>query len=462
MPAKTVGYVHIGQSWVPEIALRVPEIPCTVLVQGKEKAAMATQWHRAKRPKKDGGGVYPGVRYREHKERKMDAVNLDRYYSITYWLDGKTRTEGIGWATAGHDAEEAADLLAQLKRNQKSCEGPRTMQDVREAAERERVANEAEAQKQAKLNISFSEYFDGYYLPEVEAVNKPETIEKAKQHKRVWIDPEVGDLPMHEIEIEHVKRIRAKMLKAKRSPRMIQYVFTTFNAVWRSAYEDGHVKGPSPAKSRSFRVTMPKLDNRKERFLTSEEEKTLLAALAARSTQVHDIATVSLDCGLRWSEIASLTWDRVDIENGTLHLTRTKSHKSRWVPTTQRVKSLLVGQGEGKPGELVFKSRYGKKLRILSHSFSRAVEEIGLNDHVKDRKLRISFHSLRHTFASRVLAAGASLYEVSKLLGHGSVVVTERYSHLVQDDLENAVKRMEAARIAEKSGGKVVQLKQQA
>lgn len=417
------------------------------------------KWYKAERSQKLGGGHYPGVRYREHKTRKMDAVNLDRYYSIYYWWESKTVSEGIGWASEGHGAEEAAEALAELKRNQKNGVGPCTLAAVRESAAAERVSEEKERREQARLDISFQDFFEQHYLPEIRHANKPETIQKTISHVTHWIGPVVGDLSFREITLSHCKKIKRNLMDVGRAARTIQYVFTSFEAIWRFAQDDGLVLSHAPSKVRSFKKSLPKLDNRKERFLTFDEENRLLSYLGEKSSTTYDMVVVSLDTGLRWSEITALTWDRVDLESGVFHLTHTKSGESRWVPFTERVRLLLQEIGQGTSGEYVFQNRWGKRIDKLSLSFSRAVKAVGLNNGVTDPKMKISFHSLRHTFASRVLKAGASIYEVSKLLGHGSVKVTERYSHVVQEDLQSAIRKLELLHVEQRTKGKVVAMK---
>lgn len=400
---------------------------------------------------------FKGVRYRKHATRKH-GVQADRYYVLTYKIDGKTKTEAVGWASEGVKPSEAYDLHCQLLQNRKKGQGPRTIAEMRTEGDEERAEREAEKRRQARLNISFKEYFEQYYLPEVLQANRPETVDKTKIQVDKWIDPVVQELPMREITLEYIKRIRTNLNKKKRSPRTIQYVFVSFNAIWNMAREDGFVEGESPAKMRSFRKTMPKVDNRRERFLTRDEEDKLLAELARRSRQLHDMALLSIECGLRRGEIFALTWDCVDFESETLHLRRTKSDKSRWVPLTQRAKAMLLNLEPGSAGEFVFLDRFGNPLKALSNSFDKAVNKVGLNDGITDRKMKIVFHSLRHSYASNFLKSGGSLYALSKLMGHGSINVTERYGHLANDDLVAATKQMEASRTSERSGGKVLPL----
>lgn len=75
---------------------------------------------------------YPGVRYREHATRKHGVQPARYYYTIVYKLDGKTREEGIGWASEGVKPAECAELLAKLKKQRKEGSGPRTLAEARE------------------------------------------------------------------------------------------------------------------------------------------------------------------------------------------------------------------------------------------------------------------------------------------------------------------------------------------
>ena len=62
---------------------------------------------------------------------------------------------------------------------------------------------------------------------------------------------------------------------------------------------------------------------------------------------------------------------------------------------------------------------------------------------------KLHFHSLRHTFATWLVQDGVNIYEVQKLLGHSSVKVTEIYSHLVANELHNAVNKLSIFTVAE-------------
>jgi len=90
----------------------------------------------------------------------------------------------------------------------------------------------------------------------------------------------------------------------------------------------------------------------------------------------------------------------------------------------------------------------------VSNVFQIVADAIGMNNGVTDRRQKLVFHSLRHTYASWLVEQGVDLYTVKELMGHGTLAMTERYSHLAPDTLRRAVKTLEAG--LKKSKGKVV------
>jgi integrase len=264
---------------------------------------------------------------------------------------------------------------------------------------------------------------------------------------------------MRDLGLAHVNRIKANLAAAERSPRMQQYVFRTFSQVWNAAFDHGFVKAPCPTKNHSFRL--PKVDNEKQRYLTLDEEKTLLKCLIKKGQQHHDMAVVSIDAGLRFGEIAALTWGCVDTGTRIIRVLDSKG-KDRFVPMTQRLVEVFDAMEASDPGVLVFPGRNGKPHKEAPSQFRRAVVDAKLNENVTIKKMRASFHTLRHTYASRLVQAGVDLYRVQRLLGHSTPIMTQRYSKLADQDLRRAVETMEASQAAGASGGKVIPIKEAA
>lgn len=86
--------------------------------------------------------------------------------------------------------------------------------------------------------------------------------------------------------------------------------------------------------------------------------------------------------------------------------------------------------------EYVFDRNGGRKTgSYIAHMFKKFVRKAGLNE-------RLHFHSLRHTFATCLVQSGVSIYEIQKLLGHSSIVITQMYSHLAASELHRAVNKI--------------------
>jgi integrase len=126
--------------------------------------------------------------------------------------------------------------------------------------------------------------------------------------------------------------------------------------------------------------------------------------------------------GLRWSDIAHLTWLEVkgnDVDGWYLHFKQRKTKLYQTLPITSQAKELL---GERFEANLPIFSRlkYSSKTSI---ELSRWAIAAGIAK-------KITFHSARHTHATLLLSHGVDIYTVSKLLGHKHVVSTERYAHM--------------------------------
>jgi len=77
-------------------------------------------------------------------------------------------------------------------------------------------------------------------------------------------------------------------------------------------------------------------------------------------------------------------------------------------------------------------------------AFARVVDRLGLNERIEDSRRQVCFHTLRHTYASWLVEAGVDLYTVKELLGHKTLVMTARYSHLGENSLRQATRTLAA------------------
>ena len=139
-----------------------------------------------------------------------------------------------------------------------------------------------------------------------------------------------------------------------------------------------------------------------------------------------------------------MEWTAVNLKSGTLLIKDTKSGRNRNAIMTDDVRAMFESIIKNRESEIVFPSRKGAKTTEISRTFDRVVEKLGFNKGIKDRRQKVVFHTLRHTYASWLVMSGVDLYTVQRLMGHMSISMTERYSHLAPDHLRKAVSRMES------------------
>jgi integrase len=388
------------------------------------------------------GTKWPGVRFREHPSRKY-GIKKDQYFAIRYQKDGTRKEEGLGWASEGWTAQKAYVELAKLKEAHTKGEGEFSLAEKRQK-ERGRKEAEAEEARIRELDaVTFGEFFKDTYTKQAQANKKAKTCKGEEQLFRLWIEPVIGNKPFTRISPLDLERIKKHLADAGRSPRTAHYCLAVIRQVFNLAKALGILQGNNPVSS----VKKPQIDNRRLRFLTREEADRLLAELAKRSQQLHDIALLSLHCGLRAGEIFNLTWECIDISRGQILLKDTKSGKNRIAYMTNEVKRMLQERSMDMISGLIFRDRKGKKIGEVSNAFSKVVDALGLNDGISDPRQKVVFHTCRHTYASWLVEAGTDLYVVKKLMGHSSITMTERYSHLSQGMLQQAVKALEMSLI---------------
>ena len=411
------------------------------------------RWHK---------GNVRGVRFREHASRKH-GIKPDRYFAIRHAVDGKVILEGLGWASEGMTELKAVARLAEFKEAKRTGEGATTLAEKRTLAEDKRkVRQEAEAQA-ARDAITLVHVWEKY-----EAVSKgnktSKTIRNEEQCFRLWVKPAIGGKPLKDIAPIHLERIKKDMAARGRAAQSIRHVLALIRQLINFAKTHGLFSGDNVVG----KIKMPTADARRVRFLSREEAEKLLAALKARSLDTHDMALLSLNAGLRAGELFGLTWPDVDFGNGVLTLRDTKSGKTRQVPMTAAVRSMLeIRKAQVGGKQMVFPAMKRRRKRDdqapetdrrvvqVSETFNRVVTDLGFNNEVADSRQRVVFHTLRHTCASWLVQNGVPLITVGRLLGHSTTAMTERYSHLAPDHFKQAVETLE---MDQKKPAKVVGL----
>ncbi len=388
---------------------------------------MAGQWIKTKST---------GVRYRQHATRKH-GVNYDRYFTIRYKISGKEKSEGLGWASEGWTERKSSAVLAELKANHTTGQGPTSLAEKREikSQKEEQEARQREAEEQ-RIKLENDTILDKIFPKYCEANNKKKSLRDEISYYRNWIGPYIGKKRLDEIVLLDLERIRRAMEKADRAPRSIQYVKSIVRQVYNYASAHNIYSGSLPT---IHFLKKQKIDNRRQRYLEPAEAALLLDEIRKHSEQTYRICLLSLNSGMRFGEIARLQWQHIRLNNREIFVLDPKNSESRTVPMTKAIISMFESMEPGKPNELVFPARGGGKMTAISKVFDRTVLQMGLNDGVEDRRMKAVFHSLRHSCASWLVNAGVELPVIGRILGHKSLAMTMRYSHVNDNSVQGAM-----------------------
>ncbi|MHC4278100.1 MAG: tyrosine-type recombinase/integrase [Planctomycetota bacterium] len=167
------------------------------------------------------------------------------------------------------------------------------------------------------------------------------------------------------------------------------------------------------------------------RYLSEDECQILIDAC---SPHLRPIVVTALNSGMRKGEILSLRWDRIDLRHGFILLDVTKNGKRREIPINSTLRATLEAIPHGLESEYVFVDRNGRTFKDVKKSFATACRKAGIID--------FKFHDLRHCFASHLVMAGVDIRTVQELLGHKTLRMTIRYSHLAPSHKVRAVEKL--------------------
>ncbi len=241
---------------------------------------------------------------------------------------------------------------------------------------------------------------------------------------------ELGDLPMASVDRSFAGEFLARLKKTGLSGRgpLSDHTLRHYRAIlrmfWRAATEEkgGPVSNP-------WGVPLARGHARPVPALAVSECDRLVAAMPP----VHaPLVRFLLETGLRIGEAMALCWD--DVQGGAVSVRKSKTGRPRVVPLTDAARAVLAGiprrRGIGQANR-IFRDR-------LRYSvFHRACAKAGL--------ARLRIHDLRHIFAVRCARAGVPLLHLSKILGHSTIAMTQRYADHEPDALAAAgIARLEA------------------
>ncbi|GMU54994.1 MAG: hypothetical protein AMXMBFR33_41400 [Candidatus Xenobia bacterium] len=253
------------------------------------------------------------------------------------------------------------------------------------------------------------------------APSKLQTASKGKAyrvHAAYWSGL-WGSRPVAEIKPSDIRAWQAELLRAGTLKPATIYARQAFLSSVFELLRAEEVLQANPCRAAGW----VRVRNGKTRVLTEDEEARLLAALHPDTAA---FVRFLLNTGLRAGEGLALEWG--DIHENRAWIRPQKTPSGRHLPLNETALGILAQRRH-------LERPWPDAYVLVSGRVSRACAKLGLEG--------VTLHTARHTFATRLLRSGASLLHVKRCLGHSDWSMTERYSHLLLDDLQEAVGRLD-------------------
>jgi len=275
---------------------------------------------------------------------------------------------------------------------------------------------------------------------------KPSTYQTYQRHWRCYLQPALGCFDVAVITADDVRAMLEAMRERKLATGTMRSALRLLSAAMRAAQAEGLI-----CRNPCAKVHLPAAEAQEARVLTCAEQKQL-----CQSADVS--ALLSLYTGLRLGEVCALKWQDVNWRSGTLCVKRTvqrlqqrtggtalqvgtpKSARSvRVIPLPDFLVAALRRMQETSTSPFVFgKGDEPAEPRTIQRRFARTAGRLGLTG--------AHFHTLRHSFATRLMELGVDVKTVSVLLGHSSAKTTlDLYAHSLTEHQRAAIQKLAAA-----------------
>lgn len=315
----------------------------------------------------------------------------------------------------------------------------------------------SDGQSPAPERLTVGRFLDDWLSEIVRPAKAPKTVRTYEGVVRVHLKPGLGHVRLRALAPMDIQRLLNAKASKGLSRRSVQIIREVMRNALRGAVRMGYLPR-NPAEH----VSVPAPDRRRVQPLNASELRAFLDA--AQGDRLGAVFVTVLGLGLRQGEALALCWEDMDLESRTLAvegaLKRVDGTLQRLAPKTassrrrmpmpefvaselqrhrvRQLESRLLAGSRWRETGYVFTTTVGTPLDgpTVTKHLHRFLRQAGLPD--------LTFHDLRHQFASLLLAGGESLKVVSELLGHQDSALTLRtYSHVLPEAKRDAVHRLD-------------------
>jgi len=289
-----------------------------------------------------------------------------------------------------------------------------------------------------------------------------EFFEYAKGNKKSWtmdmqnynkhIQPVFGTKAVKSITALELEKFKQALFAKKLAAQTVKHQLTLIRTIFNYAIKHDLVKSFTNPFT-DGKVKMPEIDNVRQGYLTKEEAKELLSILKDTHILSYHLTVILLFTAARFSEVTgaasqknktgtdtSLKWSDVNFNNGTIYFKKTKNGNARNIAMNETLLNTMKSLHTNKVNDNVIVNSAGGIVLRMPKEFLAALNIVIEDNDKKDRKNKITAHSLRHTHASWLAEAGLDILQIKEQLGHKNLDMTMRYAHLIPNKRHNITK----------------------
>ena len=247
-----------------------------------------------------------------------------------------------------------------------------------------------------------------------------------------WWISQLGDNKLVDITPDKISRSRDGLLKKGFQKSSTNRYVAALSSAYSMAVKEFGWTDTNPC-SKVRKLSEPR---GRTRFLTDDErERLLISCENSNAKELLIIVLLALSTGARKNEIRWLRWGDVNVQIGTVIFRETKNGTIRSVPLVGRGLDLIREWGKIRrlDTDLVFPGKNPKHPVLFEKSWKKVLKESDIED--------FRFHDLRHSAASYLIMAGVHMRTVAEILGHKTLAMVQRYSHLSPEHLRGELTR---------------------
>jgi len=378
---------------------------------------------------KSVGGKYPGV-------WKNELKNGDISYYINYRNEtGKPAKQQVGKKTKSSDftARDAYSKLIEMKYKLQHDQEP---------------IIRAGRVKKIKFNDLWQKFF-------IYAKSNKKSWAMDEQNYNKHLKPVFGDTPVKNLESLDFENFKVKLIAKNYAAQTVKHQLTLARTIINHAIKHKIIKNYDNPISNG-KVKMPEIDNQRLGFLTKKQAKKLLDILQSTDFNTYHLTVLLLYTGARFSEITGassqknksnidtgLKWSDINFNTNTIYFKKTKNGNARHIFINNALLKTINYLKENKKSNLVISTSTGGVILRMPNHFMTALENILPGNQERDTRDKITAHSLRHTHASWLAMDGLDVLQIKEQLGHKTLEMTLRYSHLVPDKRYKVTKNLD-------------------